>query len=98
MNLYEMISEHLPKQKESSMLCAFDRAVQIGHQEIIEVLKRCELDEKKLILFLKDFFTNNLNGSYGPVTGLAKALISINLIKVKENNNDNKDSNSLGSI
>lgn len=89
MNIYDMVKKHLPKEKTVDAndkgtfgcLSYEENGYNQAHQEIIEVLKRCELNQK----VIKNILMNKMFGSLNDaVTRVLKAITNTpNIIKLR---------------
>lgn len=65
MNIYEMLKEHLPKEKVWNQITGRDGNMKTegynqAREEFIDVLKRAKIDERQLSIILVDVFGKNI--------------------------------------
>lgn len=93
MNIYEMLEEHLPKERNrlqqscrfnsDEYICGFN----VGINAVFDVLKRAEIDDFKIIEILDE---ENLGFSNDYICDLADNISQTNILRIDDEKTNNK--------
>lgn len=83
MNIYEMLEEHLPKEKEykDSMFESKNAGFNQGINAVFDVLKRAKIDDFKIIEILDE---ENLGFSNDYICDLADNISQTNILRIDD--------------